>query len=60
VSRGYRVIYVGNGISDLIPARQAHRVFATGELLTGCKEMNINCLPFNNLDDVITELELLD
>jgi len=60
IKEGYRVIYVGNGISDLPPAKQAHHVFATGELLTYCKEININCTPFNNLDDVIKELELLD
>jgi len=60
VKEGYRVIYVGNGISDLLPARQAHHVFATGDLLTYCKEININCTPFNNLDDIIKELELLD
>ncbi len=60
VKEGYRVVYVGNGISDLPPAKQAHHVFATGELLTYCKEININCIPFNNLDDIIKELELLD
>ncbi len=60
VKEGYRVIYVGNGISDLPPAKQAHHVFATGELLTYCQEININCMPFNNLDDIIKELELLD
>lgn len=60
VKEGYRVIYVGNGISDLPPAKQAHHVFATGDLLTYCQEMNINCMPFNNLDDIIKELELLD
>ena len=60
VKEGYRVIYVGNGISDLPAARQAHHVFATGDLLTYCKEKNINCIPFVNLDDIIRELELLD
>jgi 2-hydroxy-3-keto-5-methylthiopentenyl-1-phosphate phosphatase len=60
IKEGYRVIYVGNGISDLPPARQAHHVFATGELLTYCKEININCTLFNNLDDIIKELGLLD
>jgi len=60
VKEGHRVIYVGNGISDLPPAKQAHHVFATGELLTYCQEININCTPFNNLDDIIKELELLD
>jgi 2-hydroxy-3-keto-5-methylthiopentenyl-1-phosphate phosphatase len=42
LGRGYRLIYAGNGISDVSPARQAHHIFATGELLTYCKEMNLN------------------
>ncbi len=60
VKEGYRVIYIGNGISDLPAARQAHHVFATDDLPTCCKEKNINCIPFVNLDDIIKELELLD
>lgn len=57
--RGYRLIYAGNGISDLSPARQAHHIFATGELLTYCKEMNLNCTPFIDLNDIIRGLEFL-
>jgi len=57
--RGYQVIYAGNGISDAAPSRQAHWVFATGELLTYCREMNLNCTPFIDLNDVIRGLELL-
>lgn len=60
VRQGYRVIYIGNGISDLTPARRAHHVFATGELLARCQEMNINCIPFDDLGDIIKELELLE
>jgi len=59
LGRGYRLIYAGNGISDLSPARQAHHIFATGELLTYCKEMNLNCTPFIDLNDIIRGLELL-
>lgn len=59
LSRGYRVVYVGNGISDVSPARQAHYIFATGELLTYCKELNLNCASFADLNDVVRGLELL-
>jgi len=59
LERGYRLIYAGNGISDLSPARQAHHIFATGELLTYCKEMNLNCTPFIDLNDIIRGLEFL-
>ncbi len=58
--RGYRVIYVGNGSSDLSPARHAHHIFAAGNLLDSCKEININCIPFVDLSDVVKGLELLD
>lgn len=57
--RGYRLIYAGNGISDITPARQAHWIFATGELLTYCKDMNLNCTPFSDLNDIIRGLEFL-
>jgi 2-hydroxy-3-keto-5-methylthiopentenyl-1-phosphate phosphatase len=57
--RGYRVIYAGNGISDISPSRQAHWVFATGELLTYYKEMNLNCTPFIDLNNIVEGLESL-
>jgi len=56
---GYRVVYVGNGISDTSPAKLAHHIFATGELLNYCKETNLNCTPFVDLKDVVRGLELL-
>lgn len=57
--QGYRVVYVGNGISDVSPARQAHYIFATGELLVHCKQQNLQCIPFVDLNDVVKELESL-
>jgi len=59
LSRDYRVVYIGNGISDISPAKQAHHIFATGELLDYCKETNLNCTPFADLNDVVRSLELL-
>jgi len=57
--KGYRVVYIGNGISDASPAKQAHHIFAIGELLAYCKETNLNCTPFVDLNDVVRSLELL-
>jgi len=57
--RGYRVVYMGNGISDVSPAKLAHHVFATGDLLAYCNGMNISCIPFVDLKDVVRELERL-
>ena len=56
---GYRVIYAGNGFSDIAPASQAYHVFATGELLTACKEKNLSYTPFNDLTDIVAGLESL-
>jgi len=57
--RGYRVIYAGNGISDFSPARQAHHIFATEDLLDYCQKANLNCTPFDDLNDVVRGLEVL-
>jgi len=59
LSRGYRVVYIGNGISDTSPAKRAQHIFATGELLAYCKETKLNCTPFTDLNDVVRGLELL-
>jgi 2-hydroxy-3-keto-5-methylthiopentenyl-1-phosphate phosphatase len=59
LSEGYRVVYIGNGLSDASPARQAYHVFATGGLLEYCKKMNLNHTPFVDLNDVVSGLELL-
>ncbi len=59
LSRGYRIVYVGNGTSDALSAKQAHHIFATGELLTHFEETNPNCTPFADLNDVVRGLELL-
>ncbi len=59
LGRGYRVVYIGNGISDTLPAKLAHHIFATGALLTHCKQTNLNCTPFVALNDVVSGLKLL-
>jgi len=56
---GYRVIYVGNGLSDILPARKSHHIFATGELLARCQQMDVDCVPFASFNDIVRELELL-
>jgi len=56
---GYRVIYIGNGDSDFAPAKYAHYVFATGDLLAYCKDNNLKYKPFENFIDVVREIGLL-
>ena len=59
LSQGYRVVYVGDGLSDRFPASRAHYVFARDDLLKCCREMNLNCTPFTDFNDVVRGLELL-
>jgi len=54
---GSRVIYIGNGVSDIAPAKRAHRVFATGDLLAHSRENNLDCRPFTDFREVVQELE---
>jgi 2-hydroxy-3-keto-5-methylthiopentenyl-1-phosphate phosphatase len=56
---GYRVIYIGNGDSDVAPAEYAHHVFATGDLLAYCRENNLKYKPFETFIDVVKELNLM-
>jgi 2-hydroxy-3-keto-5-methylthiopentenyl-1-phosphate phosphatase len=56
---GYRVIYIGNGDSDIAPARSAHYVFATGDLLEFYRENNLKCQSFETFLDVVRGLELI-
>ncbi len=58
--RGYDVIYIGNGVSDIFSSRRAIKVFATGDLLVKCREENLACTPFNDFHDVLKGLEDLD
>jgi 2-hydroxy-3-keto-5-methylthiopentenyl-1-phosphate phosphatase len=54
---GYRVIYIGNGDSDVAPAKYAHHVFATGDLLAYSKDNKLNCKPFKDFREIIKDLE---
>jgi len=59
LKQGYRVIYVGNGPSDIAPAVLAHYIFARDGLLDCCREMNLKCTPFDDLNDITKSLEFL-
>ena len=59
LKQGYRVVYVGNGPSDISPASLAHHVFARDGLLDCCRERNLQCTPFDDFNDIVRGLELL-
>ncbi len=59
LKEGYRVTYVGNGDSDIKPAKYAYQILARDELLAYYRENNLNCISFEDLNDVVRALELL-
>ena len=59
LEQGYRIIYLGNGESDVAPAKYAWLVFATGELLEYCRDNGLDCRPLVDFTAVVGELETL-
>ena len=59
ISQGYRVIYLGNGDSDIPSARLAKHVFATGQLFDYCQGTKLKYTPFTSFYEVVKGLELL-
>ena len=58
LSEGYRVVYIGDGNSDLVPAQQCHHIFATASLLRHCQRDGIACTPFADFNDIVKAMEL--
>lgn len=53
------IVYVGDGYSDMCPARYADVIFAKGELQTFCQQENISYYLYRSFQDVTTRLEML-
>ena len=51
-TQGHRVVYVGDGHSDLCPAIEADLLFAKAELARLCEEEGITYTPFDRFSDV--------
>lgn len=60
LEQGYRVIYVGNGASDLSPARLCQRVFAINQLRDRCLEAGVENTHFADLKEVARAIRALD
>ncbi|MDD4924706.1 MAG: MtnX-like HAD-IB family phosphatase [Dehalococcoidales bacterium] len=60
LNEGWRVISIGNGASDIPAAKLAHYTFATEPMLSLCRGIGFDCLPFENLDDIIKGLETIE
>jgi len=59
LGEGYRVIYIGNGTSDIAPAGKCSHIFATGALLDHYKQTGIDYTAFTDFNQVIKGLKLL-
>jgi len=60
LGQGYRLIYLGNGASDLAPAKKSGHIFATGTLLKRCRSEKLACIPFTDLRQVASAIEKLE
>jgi len=54
---GRRVVYVGDGRSDICPSLVADTVFAKASLLTYLRKASIPCIPFASLGEVARSFE---
>jgi 2-hydroxy-3-keto-5-methylthiopentenyl-1-phosphate phosphatase len=51
------IVYVGDGYSDRCPIRYADIVFAKGQLIKYCQELNITYFEFDHFGDVQLKME---
>ena len=56
INKGYDVIYIGNGTSDIYAARLAKTVFACDDLLKDCLKEKLAHYPFKDFFEVIKVL----
>jgi 2-hydroxy-3-keto-5-methylthiopentenyl-1-phosphate phosphatase len=57
IKKGYDVVYIGDGNSDIYAARKAKHIFATNQLLQRCKEEKLECTPFEDFNEVIKTID---
>jgi len=57
LGKGYRLAYIGDGYSDIVPAGLANYIFARDDLLAHCQQNKLKCTPFDDLNDVVKGLE---
>jgi 2-hydroxy-3-keto-5-methylthiopentenyl-1-phosphate phosphatase len=57
--KGYTTVYIGDGISDRCPAREADVLFARDGLLEYCRREGLQCFPYDDFGDVLSVLKKL-
>jgi 2-hydroxy-3-keto-5-methylthiopentenyl-1-phosphate phosphatase len=56
-TKGYYVIYIGDGYSDMCVAKEADFVVAKSHLLDFCRANKISCAPFREFGEVAAVVE---
>ncbi len=56
-AQGYTTVYIGDGISDRCPAREADVLFARDGLLVHCRREGIRCIPYEDFKKVLAVLD---
>jgi len=59
LKQGYRLIYIGNGVSDFAPASRCSHIFAIDNLVAECHKAGVGHTPFGDLHDVARVLREL-
>ncbi len=59
IQKGYQVVYIGDGNSDIYPSRKADYICATAQLLARCRDEKLKCYTFSNFYDVIKIIDNL-
>jgi 2-hydroxy-3-keto-5-methylthiopentenyl-1-phosphate phosphatase len=57
LANGYRMVYVGDGSSDFVPAQRCERIFATGTLLRKCVESGVAHCQFDDFSEIERALQ---
>jgi 2-hydroxy-3-keto-5-methylthiopentenyl-1-phosphate phosphatase len=60
IVEGYDIIYIGDGTSDLAPAKKCRTVFACKSLEDHCRQAGLPYMPFNDFYDIISYLKSQD
>lgn len=47
-----KIYYIGDGVSDFCVAGKADILYAKGNLLKHCRDINMDCIPFNTFGDI--------
>ena len=55
--KGYTTVYIGDGISDRCPAKEADVLFARDGLLEYCRREGLRCFRYEDFGDVLAVLD---